>query len=131
MNAQNITPVSVTYFTRLDVSESIQLEQAPKLESFVETWAGLNKKRRGFYGYRVKISAEVGTQARQHSSRIRLECKGTYPDIPVYVLYNDPNFEVHLGDFRTKFEALSLLKKLENKYPEAFVIYEIVEFPEL
>lgn len=129
--AQNIHPVDVKYFDFIASSENIELTQSSKLESFVENWVGVNKKRRGFYGYRVKIFSELGTSARNNANSLRLECQKKYPGTPVYVVYKEPNFEVHVGDCRTKFEAMALLEKLKPKYGEAFVVYGIIDFPEL
>jgi hypothetical protein len=129
--SQNINPVDVKYFDVFASTDNIDLAQSSKLESFVENWVGINKKRRGFYGYRVKIFSELGTSARSNANSLRLECKNKYPGVPVYVVYREPNFEVHVGDFRTKFEAMALLEQLKPKYGEAFVVYEIIDFPEL
>ncbi len=131
LNGQDITPVDVAYFDKIANSTELELIQTPKLENYVENWVGLNKKRRGFYGYRVKIFSELGTHARNNANNVRLECKKEHPEVSVYVVYNDPNFEVHVGDFRSKFEAMALLSELKPTYSEAFVVYGIIEFPEL
>jgi hypothetical protein len=131
LSGQSIALVDIPYFNDAYFSGTIQLNQSNKLENFVETWAGLNKKRMGFYGYRVKIFSQVGIHARKNANSTRLSCEAAYPNVPVYVVYNEPDFEVHIGDFRTKFEAMALLQKLKDKYQGAFVVYEIINFPEL
>ena len=130
-HSQNIIPENVPQFDKSHFSEDIQINQNSKLESFVETWVGLNKKRRGFYGYRVKIYSEVGISARQNANALRLRCKSAYPDIIPYVKYNEPSFEVHLGDFRTRIEAMALLLRIRDKYPGAFIVREVIDFPKL
>ena len=56
--SQNITPMSISYFNSSAYNGKVKIKQDAKLKNFVETSVGLNKKRNGFYGYRVKIYAE-------------------------------------------------------------------------
>ena len=38
-------------------------------------------------------------------------------------------FEVHVGDFMTRFDALVLMKDLLAKYPEAYIIKTNIKYP--
>jgi hypothetical protein len=38
---------------------------------------------------------------------------------------------VRVGDFHTKMEAEKLLKAIERDYPNAFVVYDEINFPRL
>ncbi|MGB3947373.1 MAG: SPOR domain-containing protein, partial [Bacteroidia bacterium] len=79
-------------------------------------------------GYRVKI--HFGTDKNQAK-----EVKGAfitkYPDVPAYEKYDQPNFNIRVGDFRTKLEAYSFLKKIQPDFPAAFIVQDEIEFPEL
>ena len=72
MLGQNIEPVEIGYFNSNAYSGKVSITQDVKIENFMETYVGLNKKRRCFYGYRVKIYAQNNQNARSEANAIRL-----------------------------------------------------------
>jgi hypothetical protein len=126
-SAQNITAEEVKYFDNTCYNGKITISQDPSLENFIETHVGLNKKRRGFYGYRVKIYAQNHQNARSQANAIKI---GFGEDSQqAYITYVEPNFEVHVGDYIKRFEAVALLNKIQSKYPEAYTIKTVVSYP--
>ena len=125
--AQNITAVDVKYFDSGHYNGKVRVSQDPQLENFVETHVGLNKKRRGFFGYRVKIYAQNHQNARSEANSLRLNFREGGQE--AYVTYVEPNFEVHVGDFTNRFEAIALLEKIKSKYPEAYIVKTIISYP--
>ncbi|MBN2778079.1 MAG: SPOR domain-containing protein [Bacteroidales bacterium] len=125
--AQGIDPVDVGYFDSYSYNGKVTISQSDQLENFVETHVGLNKKRRGFPGYRVKIYAQNHSNARSEANSIRLRFQ--YSKHKAYVTYTEPNFEVLVGDFTNRFDAVSLLQELAGDYPEAYVVKTIIECP--
>ena len=88
---------------------------------------GLNKKRNGFYGYRVKIYAENHPNARSQANTVRTGFR--QDGEKAYLNFIEPNFEVLVGDFTNRFDAVKLLKKINTKYPDAYVVKTIVSYP--
>jgi hypothetical protein len=126
-NAQNITAEDVQYFNSSHYNGKITISQDPSLENFIETHVGLNKKRIGFYGYRVKIYAQNHPNARSQANAIKI---GFSQDgQQAYLSYTEPNFEVLVGDYITRFGAVKLYHKIKAKYPEAYVVKTIVSYP--
>lgn len=123
--AQNIDPVDVGYFDSYSYNGKVTIYQNDQLENFVETHVGLNKKRRGFQGYRVKIYAQNDNNARKQANSIRLKFQDYKHK--AYVTYTEPNFEVLIGNFTNRFDAVSLLQELSEEYPEAYVVKTIIE----
>lgn len=131
LSGQTVTPVEIPYFNSGAYHGKVHIYQSDKMESFIETYAGINEKRNGIWGYRVKIFADVGQNARKLANETKVRFNIAYPDIKVYLVYKDPNFEVHCGNFRTRYEAMGLLNKIKPSFPGCFVVYEIIEFPDL
>ncbi len=70
-------------------------------------------------GYRVKIHFSADkTKAREVQSKF----SSKYSDIATYEDYQQPNFVINVGDFKTKLEAYELLKKIKEDYPYAFIV---------
>jgi hypothetical protein len=127
--SQNITPVDIKYFNPDYADGRIKFSQDRQLENYFESYAGLNKKRRGFYGYRVKVFAQNNAAARNQANSIRISFEESQKDHKAYVVYVEPNFEVHVGDFTNRFEAVAFLNKIYDKYPEAYIIKTIITYP--
>ena len=83
----------------------------------------------GVEGYRVEIFFSPAVDAYEMAKKKKLEFLSKYPDIPVYIKYDAPNFRVRVGDFRTKNEALKLYKKIKSNYSVAFIVADDIKFP--
>lgn len=79
-------------------------------------------------GYRVQIYFSSGNNSREQANRIRSEFMSKYPKVNVYVLFKEPNFQVQVGDFRTRAEAVRLLREIEPSFPQSFVIKDEISY---
>jgi hypothetical protein len=87
-----------------------------------------NLEKQSMPGYRVQI---YFGSSRQKASEIKLEFGVRYPDIPAYLTYQQPNYKVRVGDYRSRFEARKFLSEIEGKYPTTFVVPDDVRLPPL
>jgi hypothetical protein len=51
--------------------------------------------------------------------------------VGAYIIYQQPNFKIRVGDFRTRLEAMKFLKELQLKYATAFIVRDDVKLPSL
>lgn len=79
-------------------------------------------------GYRIQVY--FGSE-RTKAQEIRAEILLSHPDIPAYLIYQQPNFKVRIGDFRTRLEASGFLKKIEYHFKSAFIVPDEVKLPDL
>jgi len=70
-------------------------------------------------GYRVKIY--FGTD-KAKAKNVQAKFSTDYKGISSYEEYQQPNFVINVGDFKTKIEAYELLKKIKEEYPYAFIV---------
>ena len=118
------------YFT--DIIDSTQvIERDVRLDSLVMKHIRVNRVKDGFNGYRVQLFSGSGTEARLQANNLRAEFISIHPNTPAYLIYQEPNFKVRLGDFRTELEAIRLQRELSYQYPGAFVVRDLVKFPKL
>ncbi|MCZ8286683.1 MAG: SPOR domain-containing protein, partial [Bacteroidia bacterium] len=47
---------------------------------------------------------------------------GKYSNVSTYEYYQQPNWVVTVGDFKTKLEAQQLLKTIKGDFPYAFIV---------
>lgn len=88
-----------------------------------------NNKTRGLSGYRVRIFFDNKRTARAESEQTLKNFTSQFPDTPAYRSYSNPYFKVTVGDFRTKSEAMQLLKRIKNEFPSAFIVKETISYP--
>ena len=80
-------------------------------------------------GYRIRVFYDNQQSSRGVSNAIAKSISETYPDIRVYRTFENPNFKVTVGDFRTKDEAIKVFTELKATYPGAFLIRDNINFP--
>ena len=75
-------------------------------------------------GYRVRIFFDNKRTSRDESQAVMDRFVAQYHDVPAYRSYVNPYFKVTVGDFRTKSEAMQLLKQIRGEFPAAFIVKE-------
>lgn len=88
----------------------------------------LGNARQSMAGYRVQIF--FGGQ-RTDANQIKSEFSRMYPLINAYISYQQPNFKVRVGDFKTRLEAMKFLKQIHPLYTTAFIVKDDVRLPDL
>jgi hypothetical protein len=105
----------------------IELVQDYKIKDLVAKHVDVNAKS-DLKGYRIKIHfGSDKTKARE----IKAKFIAKFPDVPAYEKYDQPNFNIRVGDFRTKLEAYKFLKEIQPEFPAAFIVLDEIEFPKI
>lgn len=100
--------------------DNSQIQTTLKVRSLVEKKSDYHKKTKGEYdGYRIKIHFGVDRTA---ANTVKTKFAGKFSDIPAYEEYQQPNFVIMVGDFKTKLEAFESLKKIQLEFPNAFIV---------
>ena len=114
-----------------ELLENLQIRQDPRITDLLVRHVQINQKRRGPDGFRLEIFFSSENKAREQASRVKNEFNLIFPNISCYLLFQTPNFKVRVGDFRNKSEALKTKAYIESKYPNAFIVKDMIRFPEL
>jgi hypothetical protein len=94
----------------------------------VKRHVAINSAKLSMPGFRVQI--HYGVQ-RAKASEVKSDFMRDHPGVPSYLVYQQPNFKVRVGDCKTRLEALRLLSGLQSDYPAAFVVPDEVKLPDL
>ena len=65
----------------------------------------LNNRVKTMPGFRVQIASFSGTNSKTSAFNLRDRFMIDYPMVQAYIVYDEPNFKVKVGDFRTRLEA--------------------------
>ena len=101
-----------------------------KLDETLILYMEQNRKLGGIPSYWIRIYSGSSHVARQEAYDTKAKFLVKYEGIRNEVLYDDPNFKVYVGGYRTKSEALKLLRRIHRDFPTAFIVYDIIGFPQ-
>lgn len=106
---------------------NIKYKEDGRIQKTIDKKIELNKKQK-IKGYRVKI--HFGTD-KTKAKEIKSKFIAKYKDISAYDDYQQPNFTVTVGDFRTKLEAYKFWKEISAEYTGSFIVQQEIELPAL
>lgn len=93
-----------------------------KVNQLIEKKAEYHRLTNGeIDGYRIKIHFGIDKDV---AKNVRSKFSSKFPDFAIYEEYQQPNFVVLVGDFKTKLEAFEALKKIQVEFTNAFIVKE-------
>jgi hypothetical protein len=114
-----------------EIFQKLGIEQDPELIRLVGMHIRKNESVKGINGFRVEIFFSSALDARQKALQTKTAFLKDYPDINAYDIYVSPDWKVRVGDFRTKSEALYMIKKIQDRFPKAFLVPDLINYPNL
>jgi len=103
-----------------------------KADSGVDSLVTLHVAHNQLYpfiqGYRIQLFKDSGNDALDAAHEIIDKFEKEFPDINVYLSFQEPYYRVRVGDFRTRLEALDHLKDIKRKYRNVWVIKDYIHF---
>ena len=110
----------------------ITLSQPVLLQSAIQNQIVLNKSKK-IQGFRVRIFSSNAQNARSTSQAVKEAFELLYPHIPAYPKFENIDYRVLVGNFRTRSEAMRFHKELitRSQYRGSVIVRESIEFPPL
>lgn len=112
--------ILILAISKLSFSQESQTQTLLKVKALQEKKTEYHRRTNGESdGYRLKIhfSADRGK-----AKEVKVKFDAKYTDMPTYEDYQQPNFVITVGDYKTKLEAFEALKKIKDDYPYAFIV---------
>jgi hypothetical protein len=110
---------------------SVVINESDEIKRLIQNYIEENNKKKGSEGFRVQILSESGNDAKKKALEMKTSFLGQFPIYPAYLLFQTPNFKIRVGDFRTKLEAYRCMKQIKSGFPNAFVVKDDIQFPNL
>lgn len=107
----------------------VNIIQDDRISNLMLKHVELNGQNKTIPGYRIQIHF---SNEREKAKEVKTKFLTKYPDMGAYESYEQPNFRIRVGDFRTKLEAQAQLKELiQNGFSSAFVVTDEIQLPKL
>jgi hypothetical protein len=116
----------------------LNIIQDPALDTLINRYILANRTQEekigysGMEGYRIQIYSSSNRNAREESSKAQGDFMNKFKDIDSYQLFAEPGYwKIRVGNFRTKTEATRLFLLISKVFPDAYIVPDIINFPEL
>ena len=121
MNIRSLSLIFVLIIsTGVFIAQDNQTQTQLKVKQLIEKKAEYHRLTDGEQdGYRIKIHFGVD---RDKAKTVRNKFSSRFGDINTYEDYQQPNWVVVVGDYKTKLEAFESLKKIQGEFPNAFIV---------
>ncbi len=106
----------------------ITLHQSPSLTLLLEEHRDFMQRLQTLPGYRIQLTT---TTRLQSANQFRMAFSKKFPDLKVYILFNEPNYRVRVGDLTHRVDARHLLEQIQEEYPEAIVVKDQINLSAL
>jgi hypothetical protein len=108
----------------------VRIIQEEKLDEVLLMFMEHNRELKGIPCYWIRIYSGSAHNAREKAYETKGKFLSKYDGIRNDVIYDDPNFKVYIGGYRSKSETLKLLNIIKKDFPTAFIVYDTYDFPE-
>ena len=106
----------------------IEIIQDPEIESLMSKHIEINEANETIDGFRIQI--HFGGE-REKAKNVKTKFLQQFADIPAYELYQQPNFKIRVGDYRTRLEAQKAMIQITPYFASAFIVADEINLPQL
>lgn len=110
---------------------NISIVQSSNIKKIINTHVEGVALKNGITGYRIQIFSGSAKSAKGNALQLISNFRTNYKGIEPHLSYNEPNFKVRVGDFRTKSEALKFMKEVIKTHNSAFIVKDYIDFPKV
>lgn len=99
----------------------IEIKGDVAVSQLVQKHIELNERVRTIPGYRIQVASLSGTASKNRAFEMKDRIREAYPGVEAYVVFDEPNFKVKVGDFRTRLDAYVFLQKIRMDFPGTII----------
>ena len=107
----------------------VQYNFPDRLTSLLARYQSNQEKHLELSGFRIQVFTASGPNSKTKARKAQLKFNSEYSYLTSYLKYQTPNFEIRVGDFRTRMEAEKYLQLVKSSYPYAFIKKDFIELP--
>lgn len=123
--------MGATIFAQDTNEGNLSVYQDVKVDSLISKYVQINDIYPIIEGFRIEIFFEAGNYSKNQALEAKSKFVQQFPEVPSYLIFQQPYYKVRVGDFRSKMEAQKFLHHIEYDYPQAFVVKDEINFPKL
>ena len=99
---------------------AVTIHQEEGIDFLLDTQVEVNMRMAGVDGYRIQLYSGSGPEGKRQAMEIKGKLLDEFPDEAISTTYTAPFWRVRVGNYRHKHEALPLLNKLKEFFPNCY-----------
>ena len=111
------------------INAQVKIIADGRLQTILERHIEYNEMSRSIQGYRVRVNSFTGDNAKAKAFALKNDLQSKYPQMRVYVTFDEPNFIVKIGDFLTRLDAFALYSDLRKQVNTTQIIRDWINNP--
>lgn len=119
--------IAISFFMfSLPIFSQIEVKKPESLDGHI--WSRTAKKKHPdakIDGYHILI---FNGDSRAKAEAMKMNFMLEFVDF-AEVVWDEPNFKVYVGLFKTRFECMRLFNQIKNKYSTAIVVKDKINYP--
>lgn len=94
------------------------------VDKLVSKYKQILKKTGGLEGWRIQL---IFKDQKEEILPYQIKFTNLYPEIPVQIAFDSPNYKLTVGNFRTRNEALKIKHQISKNFPGAYPVPIIID----
>ena len=94
------------------------------VDKLVSKYKQILKKTGGVYGWRIQL---IFKDQKEEILPYQIKFTNLYPEIPVQIAFDSPNYKLTVGNFRTRNKALKIKHQISKNFPGAYPVPIIID----
>ena len=94
------------------------------VDKLVSKYKEILKKTGGVEGWRIQL---IFKDQKEEILPYQIKFTNLYPEIPVQIAFDSPNYKLTVGNFRTRNEALKIKHQISKNFPGAYPVPIIID----
>ena len=94
------------------------------VDKLVSKYKQILKKTGGIEGWRIQL---IFKDQKEEILPYQIKFTNLYPEIPVQIAFDSPNYKLTVGNFRTRNEALKIKHQISKNFPGAYPVPIIID----
>jgi len=89
------------------------------VDKLVSKYKQIVKKTGGVEGWRIQL---IFKDQKEEILPYQIKFTNLYPEIPIQIAFDSPNYKLTVGNFRTRNEALKIKHQISKDFPGAYPV---------
>jgi hypothetical protein len=94
------------------------------VNNLVSKYKQILKKTGGVEGWRIQL---IFKAQKEEILPYQIKFTNLYPEIPVQIAFDSPNYKLTVGNFRTRNNALKIKHQISKNFPGAYPVPIIID----
>jgi len=94
------------------------------VDKLVSKYKQILKKTGGVEGWRIQL---IFKGQKEEILPYQIKFTNLYPEIPVQITFDSPNYKLTVGNFRTRNKALKIKHQISKNFPGAYPVPIIID----